>query len=376
MASQPAPKDESIEGVHDLDEEVPESTSTTGVRARPEQPSRKEPRSPASHFGRVVGTSPAMRRLFPLCERLAKTDVPVIIEGETGTGKEVVAQSLHEASPRKRGPFVIFDCTTVPPSLVESALFGHERGSFTGAVNAHTGVFEQANGGTLFLDEIGDLEFGLQSKLLRAIERAEVQRVGGAGWTRVDVRVLCATRRDLQRAIKDGRFRDDLYYRLAVARITLPPLREREGDIIELLRYFWDASGGVAEELDRDFVSACENYSWPGNVRELHNAVAHRIALGELADFSTIRRVQTHEEDFRSLAVQEGTERDVVDDVIERAIPFLQAREVVVADFERRYCEAVLRRHGGNVTKASAASGIGRRYFYVIRGRSGTSFEE
>jgi len=317
-----------------------------------------------------------MRRLFPLCERLAKTDVPVIIEGETGTGKEVLAQSLHEASPRKRGPFVIFDCTTVPPNLVESALFGHEKGSFTGAVNAHTGVFEQANGGTLLVDEIGELEFGLQAKLLRAIERAEVQPVGGAGWTRVNVRILCATRRDLQRATKDGLFRDDLYYRLAVARITLPPLREREGDIIELLRYFWDALGGAAEELDRDLVAAFENYSWPGNVRELHNAVAHRIALGELADFSTIRPVQTHKVDPRSLAVQEGTEHDVVDDVIEQAIPFLQAREVVVTDFERRYCEAVLRRHGGNVTKASAASGIGRRYFYVIRSRSGTSFEE
>jgi len=316
-----------------------------------------------------------MRRLFPLCERLAKTDVPVIIEGETGTGKEVLAQSLHEASPRKRGPFVIFDCTTVPPNLVESALFGHEKGSFTGAVNAHTGVFEQANGGTLLVDEIGELEFGLQAKLLRAIERAEVQPVGGAGWTRVNVRILFATRRDLQRAIKDGRFRDDLYYRLAVARIALPPLREREGDVIELLRYFWDALGGGPEELDRDSVSAFENYSWPGNVRELRNAVAHRIALGELADFSKIRRVQPHEEDSRSLAVQEGTERDVVDDVIEHAIPFLQAREVVLADFERRYCEAVLRRHGGNVTKASAASGIGRRYFYVIRSRSGTDPE-
>src|SRR5262249_18069079 len=153
-----------------------------------------------------------MRRLYPLCDRVAQSDIPVVIEGETGTGKEVLAESIHAASARANGPFMVFDCTAVPPSLVESELFGHERGAFTGAVAQRRGIFEQAHGGTLFIDEIGDLDVSLQPKLLRAVQRSEVRRVGGDKWIPVDVRILSATRRDLDREVAAGRFRDDLFF--------------------------------------------------------------------------------------------------------------------------------------------------------------------
>jgi hypothetical protein len=185
--------------------------------------------STASRFGRTVGASLEMRRLYPLCERLAAASVPVIIEGETGTGKEVLAESLHQAGPRAHGPFVVFDCTAVPASLVEAELFGHARGAFTGAVTARKGIFEQAHGGTLLIDEIGDLDLALQPKLLRAIERSEVRPIGANRSEQVDVRVLAATRRDLDRDVQAGRFRDDLFHRLAVTRVELPPLRRRRG---------------------------------------------------------------------------------------------------------------------------------------------------
>ncbi|MGH7270919.1 MAG: sigma 54-interacting transcriptional regulator, partial [Polyangiaceae bacterium] len=213
-------------------------------------PSALEPEDPPpgqtmpNGFGRMLGRSAEMRRLYPLCARLAQSEVSVVIEGETGTGKEVLAEALHEASLRAAGPFVVFDCAAVAPSLLESALFGHERGAFTGALAQRIGIFEQAHGGTLFIDEIGELDALLQPKLLRAIERGEVQRVGSSRWEKVDVRILAATRRNLDREVHAGRFRDDLFFRLAVVRIELPPLRERHGDVAVLSAHFW---GQIAE---------------------------------------------------------------------------------------------------------------------------------
>ncbi|WP_438014150.1 sigma 54-interacting transcriptional regulator [Sorangium sp. So ce315] len=243
----------------------------------------------AVRFGKLVGASEEMRRLYPLCERLASSSVPVVIEGETGTGKEVLAEAIHEQGARAAGPFVVFDCTAVPPTLVESALFGHERGAFTGANEARRGVFEEAHGGTLLLDEIGDLDMGLQAKLLRAIQRSEVQRVGSNRWIRVDIRVLAATRRDLEREIQAGRFRDDLFYRLAVARIELPPLRKRHGDVTVLAHHLWRQLAGRGVPFPQGFAERLEDYDWPGNVRELYNAVARRVALGEAAPIETTR---------------------------------------------------------------------------------------
>jgi len=330
----------------------------------------------ATSFGKIIGAAPEMRGLYPLCERLAASSVPVIIEGETGTGKEVLAESLHETGPRAGGPFVVFDCTAVAPNLVESALFGHEKGSFTGATETRRGVFEEAHGGTLLLDEIGDLELSLQAKLLRALERSEVQRVGSSRWTRVDVRVLAATRRDLDREIQLGRFRDDLFFRLAVARIELPPLRRRTGDIAVLAHHFWKRLADRGVPFPVDFLPRLEAYDYPGNVRELYNAVARRVALGDLAQIETSRALAppgvTHGDGAgASVPAPPPSLRggDYTESVLALDLPLVRARERVVEDFERRYVQRILSQHGGNVTNAASASGIARRYFQLLKAR-------
>ncbi|HVY45818.1 MAG TPA: sigma 54-interacting transcriptional regulator, partial [Minicystis sp.] len=310
----------------------------------------------ATRFGKLLGASPAMRRLYPLCERLAASTVSVIIEGETGTGKEVLAEALHEASPRAAGPFVVFDCTAVPASLVEAELFGHERGAFTSAVATRRGVFEQAHGGTLLIDEIGDLDLALQPKLLRAIERSEIRRVGGAQTIKVDVRVLSATRRDLDAEVQAGRFRDDLFHRLAVARIELPPLRARRSDIPLLARAFAREMGGAA--LPDDLLVRLREQDWPGNVRELRNAVARRLALGDAAALP------------EAPAEPPEGEADFIAWTVAQKLPLPIGRKRVVDEYERRYVERVLADHGGNVGEAARASGIARRYFQIIRARS------
>ncbi|WP_437954733.1 sigma 54-interacting transcriptional regulator [Sorangium sp. So ce119] len=378
----------------------------------------------AVRFGKLVGASDEMRRLYPLCERLASSSVPVVIEGETGTGKEVLAEAIHEQGARAAGPFVVFDCTAVPPTLVESALFGHERGAFTGANEARRGVFEEAHGGTLLLDEIGDLDLGLQAKLLRAIQRSEVQRVGSNRWIRVDIRVLAATRRDLEREIQAGRFRDDLFYRLAVARIELPPLRRRQGDVTVLAHHFWRQLAGRGAPFPQGFAERLEDYDWPGNVRELYNAVARRVALGEAAPIETTRAgvssagapastpglappgpastpglaatgpastcgpasapgsaasapapstpVPPSSSAEESEGAEAATSNDIIEEILALDLPLPRARERIVEHFERRYVQRVLAQHGGNVRSAAAASGIARRYFQILRARRST----
>jgi len=328
--------------------------------------------SSSTRFGRVFGASVEMRKIYPLCERLAVSNVPVIIEGETGTGKEFLAEALHEEGPRAQGPFVVFDCTAVPPNLVESTLFGHERGAFTSAVSQRKGVFEQAHGGTLLIDEIGDLEAALQPKLLRALERSEVQRVGSEKWIKVDVRVLAATRRDLDVEVHAGRFREDLFFRLAVARVELPPLRARHGDVGLLVRHFWRKLDTSGQPMPDDLVARFEAYAWPGNVRELRNAVARRLALGEL-------EVPRHVPAPASVPPgppsapppPPAVGADVIQRVLGLDLPLPRAREQVIEEFERLYIERVLARHDGNVTRAAHASGIARRYFHALKSRLG-----
>ncbi len=319
--------------------------------------------STATRFGRVIGASAEMRRIYPLCERLAQTDIPVIIEGETGTGKEALAESLHEQGPRAAGPFMVFDCTAVPPNLLESELFGHERGAFTGAVSTRKGVFEQAHGGTLFIDEIGDLDLSLQPKLLRAIQRSEVRRVGGDRWISVDVRILSATRRDLDKEVQAGRFRDDLFFRLAVARIELPPLRARRGDIGMLATHFWKELGGDPARLPYDVLLQYEESPWPGNVRELYNAVARRLAIGDIEGAPGGAAAGAGASDAPP---RPG---DFIESVLAENLPLPRARQRVVDELERRYIERVVALHGGNISKASAASGIAHRYFQKLRAR-------
>jgi two-component system, NtrC family, response regulator HydG len=317
-------------------------------------------------FGRLLGASREMRRLYASCEKLASSTVPVVIEGETGTGKEVLAESLHESGPRAAGPFVVFDCTMVSPNLLESELFGHERGAFTGALSRREGVFEQADGGTLFLDEIGDLDLTMQPKLLRALERSQVRRVGGSEWIRFDARIVAATRRNLDEAVENGRFRDDLFHRIAVARIELPPLRARKGDIALLTQEFCRQLGASERAVPLDVLARWELEPWPGNARELKNAVARYLALGEISTAESLGESgdgRAPEQAGQALANQ------WVAEVLSSGVSFQAARQTLVGTFERTYIERMLAAHDGNVSRAAAASGVARRYFQILRAR-------
>ncbi|HEY4121669.1 MAG TPA: sigma 54-interacting transcriptional regulator, partial [Byssovorax sp.] len=246
--------------------------------------------SERTRFGSMVGHAPSMRRVFSVLERAAASDVTVLLYGETGTGKELAAESIHLESARRDQPFVIVDCAAVPTNLLESELFGHEKGAFTGASGAREGAFEAAHGGTVFLDEIGELAIELQPKLLRVLERHEVKRVGGSRYSKVDIRVVAATNRNLKVEVNEKRFRSDLYYRLAVVDVRIPALRERQGDLPLLVETLLDQLGAkdkpAARELFKPaFVADLARQSWPGNVRELRNYLDRCIALEERVPF-------------------------------------------------------------------------------------------
>jgi DNA-binding NtrC family response regulator len=323
------------------------------------------PMERASSFGAVLGASDVMRRMYPLCRRLAAASVPLVIEGETGTGKEQLAEALHAAGPRASAPYVVFDCTAVAPNLIESELFGHERGSFTGAVAARRGVLERAHGGTLLVDEIGDLPLELQPKLLRVLERGELTRIGGERPIKVDVRILAATRRDLDHEVGRGRFRDDLFHRVAVTRIELPPLRARHGDVELLARHFAAQLGVEPGSLPASLLSRWSEAPWPGNVRELRNAVARWVALGDLAP-----EPPAHEgAGGRSPASAAPATGDPIAQLLALDLPLADARQKVVDVFELRYVERALQQHAGNVTRAAASAGVARRHFHRLKAR-------
>jgi DNA-binding NtrC family response regulator len=239
---------------------------------------------PEARYGRFVGASLAIRRVYQLLDKVARTDLPVLITGQSGTGKELVARELHDRGPRAAGPFVTVNCAAITETLFESELFGHERGSFTGAWNQKRGRIEVAAGGTLFFDEIGEIPQQTQVKLLRFLQEREFERVGGSGPIRVDVRIIAATNRDLPSAIRAGQFREDLFYRLNVVPVALPPLRERDGDIDLLAYHFADEvsrSLGRSKRLSAEALAVLRAHSWPGNVRELENAVERALVLAE-----------------------------------------------------------------------------------------------
>jgi DNA-binding NtrC family response regulator len=314
--------------------------------------------SARDRFELLVGRSPAMRAVFALLERAAPSEATVLLEGETGTGKDSAAESIHQASPRRDGPFVVVDCGAMPGTLLESELFGHERGAFTGADRARRGAFEAASGGTLFLDEIGELPVDLQPALLRALDQKAVRRVGSNELCPVDIRVLAATNRDLHAEVNARRFRSDLYYRLAVIRVTLPPLREREQDLPVLAAHLLAGMGaGELAELplfrSEAFHEDLRRHSWPGNVRELRNYLETCVALRQLAPLP---------------AVDAGPELRVA---IDAGKPLRSARDEVVAAFERRYLRELLARSGGNVSAAARAAGVERPYFYRLLWRHG-----
>ena len=306
------------------------------------------PPSPRSSFGGLSGQSRVMRRLFTLLERVAPADVGVFLHGETGTGKELAARAIHAASPRAAGPFIVGDLAAISSTLFESELFGHERGAFTGASQQRAGAFEQAHGGTLFLDEIGELPRELQPRLLRALERHQVKRVGGDAYLDVDVRVIAATHRDLEAEVREGRFREDLYHRLAVVRVSLPPLRERSEDIPLIVDEVLQRLGKEKSVLSSRTRASLLDYAWPGNVRELRNVVERVASLGVegLPELGAGARPRPGE----GLATR----------------PFKAAKERLVQAFERDYLLDLLARFQGNISRAAQEAGIDRVYLHRL----------
>ena len=339
-----------------------ERTSQTPPTRRGEAASPREPVAQA-----IVGASPRMQRIFRLVTKVAQTDSTVLLTGESGTGKELIARSIHLQSRRAAGPFVPVSVGAIPESLVESELFGHVRGAFTGAAVERRGLIEEASGGTLFLDEIGELPPSVQVKLLRTLERNEVRRLGDNATRVVDVRVVAATHRNLHAEVAAGRFREDLYYRLNVVHIELPPLRERREDIGLLAAYFLErltARGDRARvEFSPEARALLERHEWPGNVRELENAIEHAVAVAEG------RRILPSDLPA-SLNTPRLLPRDATPDArgaAEHGVPHARARESgeprdawSLADVEREHIQRVLRRHGGNSTAAARQLGISR----------------
>jgi transcriptional regulator with GAF, ATPase, and Fis domain len=322
-------------------------------------------RRPASDpFADIVGNSPRIRALISDVARIAPTDVTLLIEGETGTGKDLVAECVHRASPRAKRPYVVFDCGAVAPTLVESELFGHERGAFTGATSSRPGVFEQANGGTLFLDELGELPRELQPKLLRVLEKREARRVGSARTIPINVRVIAATNRNLKAEVQRGNFREDLYFRIAASHVIVPSLRERMEDLTLLVDRFLSVDHPLftrtSRELPPELWELFRSHRWPGNVRELRNAVQCFVVTPDRA----MQHLQYDPEStgpipfLPSQAADTGTSESSTRHEI---VPLRKARRHATDDFERAYLDQVLTAAKGNITRAAALSEVSRQ---------------
>ncbi len=303
----------------------------------------------SDYFGSLVGRNVKMRRLFKLLEDVAKNTATVLIEGETGTGKELIAEEIHNHSLRADGPFIVFDCGAVPRELIESSLFGHVKGSFTGAITDRKGAFAEAHGGTIFLDEIGELPLELQPTLLRALDKKAVRRVGANTYEKIDVRIVAATNRDLRAEVAAKNFREDLYYRLAVIRVTLPPLRERGDDIKILVDHFIRSftPPGRTMIITSEDMSRLQRHSWPGNVRELRNVIE------------------------RACVLSKGDSLNLDDAFVEQAapalgirtdLPFKEAKGQLVELFEREYIVDLMRRHKMNLSAAAREAQIDRKH--------------
>ena len=314
-------------------------------------------------FEGVVGKSHVMERVMDLVAKVADSDSTVVIEGETGTGKELIARSLHRNSPRRERPFLPVTCGTFPEHLLESELFGHERGAFTGAYTRKLGLLESAQGGTIFLDEISTLSLELQVKLLRVLQERQIRRVGGSSYMDIDIRVISATNEKLEEAVSDGRFRKDLYYRLNVITISLPPLRDRIPDIPLLVQHFLKQLNSTHDrqlsEVSREAIETLQMHDWPGNVRELQNVIERAFFLSEEdiirpADFPA-----------SMLLMDQGQP------TVDTRLPYLQSKQAYLVPFEKEYLTELLREHRGNVSRASGRAGMHRSTFQRLMRKHG-----
>ena len=320
-------------------------------------------------FSNIIGRTPRMQEVFQTVRTVAETDATVLIHGESGTGKELIARAIHYNSPRKDKPFVVVSCSALPETLLESELFGHEKGAFTGAIRQRIGRFEAAAGGTVFLDEIGEMAMPVQLKLLRVLQEREIERVGGNQTIKTDVRVIAATHRDLQQAMRERHFRQDLFYRLNVVPLKLPPLRERLDDVpllaAHFLRKFAAKNQRPEKSLSRDALGALCSYAYPGNVRELENII-ERAVIMEKGD--TVQRADLgFSETFRKAALLSGG-GDLR--------PFRTMKAEMVEQFEREYLSQLLRMYRGNISRSAEHAGINIKNFHDKMTRYGLKREE
>jgi transcriptional regulator with GAF, ATPase, and Fis domain len=333
---------------------------------------RVEPRralllpSESTQFGEAIGHSVALRTIFGVLERIAPTDAAVLLLGETGTGKDVLARSIHQQSPRRAAPFVVVDCGAVSYSLIESELFGHERGAFTGAVATRQGAFELGGKGTVFLDEVGDLPLDVQPKLLRVLESGEYRRVGGNKTIQAEARIIAATKRDLKAEVERGKFREDLYFRLAVVPVHVPPLRSRREDIPPLVERFLELARrrdpAASVTLSAETTAALAAHDWPGNVRELRNVLDRAIYMATAGGERELKLL-----DF---PVTAGVANQGLT-AFDAKKSYREVRDEFEADFERRYVGWLLERHAGNISAAAREAKMDRKHLYDLARRHG-----
>lgn len=327
--------------------------------------------SEKTRFGDLLGSSLEMREIFSILERVAPTDATVLIEGESGTGKELVAEAIHTHSKRRGEPFIVIDCSAIPRDLIESELFGHVKGAFTGATGTRKGAFEAASGGTLFLDELGELELDLQPKLLRALEKREIKPVGSNETIKTNVRVVAATNRMLIHEVKEGNFREDLFYRLAVIKVEMPPLRERPDDIPMLVEHFLGAANEMAgrDGVDVSYktMEKLKRHRWPGNVRELKNFVERAVLLTHGDEIET-RFLQSREPVPETPKAASDSASSMAKLALEQNLPFKDAKNRLVEAFEKDYWMRLLERTDGNVSEAARVAGVHRKSVeYILK---------